>query len=498
MATISEALKIAIEHHQAGRLQEAEAIYRQILRLQPNNPGALHFLGLIAHQVGQHQVAVEYMQRVIKMDPKVPDYHNNLGLALQEQGRLEEAGAHYREALAINPDYAEAHLNLGNTLRELGNLNGAIERYRTALRLKPDLAEAHMSLGVAFQELGRLNEAIAQYRMAISFKPELSESHRNLALALLLSGNFTEGLKEYEWRWEAKEGKAQKRNFPQPIWNGEEISGRAILLYAEQGVGDTIQFIRYAPLVAKRGARVIVECHANLKSLLESVRGGVMSVVARGEPLPPFDVYVSLLSLPWILDTTIETIPAQVPYITANPAAVTAWRSRLESDKGRFKVGLAWAGRSDHKNDRNRSCALDLFEPLAKLPDVTFYSLQKGEAAKQAANPPGGMVLKDFTPDLNDFADTAALMTHLDLIIAVDTAVVHLAGAMGKPAWTVLPFSPDWRWMLERNDTPWYPTMRLFRQPCPGDWPGVFARVAEELQKLVGSGRPSGIYKGGV
>lgn len=459
MATISDTLQLALQHHQAGRLQEAEALYRQILQAQPNHPGAHHLLGMIAYQVGKHDIAVEYVKRAIALNPAVAEFHNNLGTVYLDTDRIEAARPHLATALQLQPDYVEARYNMGNLLRNEGKFEEAVAQYRQALKLKPDYAGAHW----------------------------------NLSLVLLLTGHFAEGWQEHEWRWEAEVGKPWKRNFPQPLWDGADISGRTILLHAEQGFGDALQFVRYVPLVAKRGARVVLECQPELKALFKSVKG-VKVLVAKGEPLPAFDVHAPLLSLPGIFGTTLETVPAPVSYLAANPKLAAAWRARMDGGRDTFKVGLAWAGNPVQGNNRNRSASLSLFAPLGKVEGVTFYSLQKGEAAQQTLTPPKGMAVIDLTAELKDFADTAALISNLDLVVTVDTAVAHLAGAMGKPGWTLLTFSPDWRWLLERGDCPWYPTMRLFRQERPGDWPGVVARAAEALQDMVRVGRVSVRY----
>jgi hypothetical protein len=278
-----------------------------------------------------------------------------------------------------------------------------------------------------------------------------------MALALLLAGNFRDGWREYEWRWETYLA-SSKRNFSQPLWDGYDIKGRTILLYDEAGFGDTIQFIRYAPLVAQYG---------------------IQQIVGRGEELPKFDVHCPLSSLPLIFDTRLESIPTKIPYIYVEPKLIQKWRNKVQHDEFKTKIGLVWAGRSIS------SCSLETFSTIAQIDNITFYSLQKGEAKKQAKNPPKGMSFIDLTEDINDFSDTAALIENLDLIITVDTAVAHLAGALGKSVWTLLPFVPDWRWMLNRDDSPWYPTMRLFRQPSLGDWESVIDKIKDELLKLL-------------
>jgi hypothetical protein len=449
VTAIADALNAALQHYQAGRLHEAELLYRQVLQAQPEHPDALHALGVIAYDVGQYEPAVTYIKKALETNPNVAEFHNHIGAAYRAQGRLEEATAHYQRALALMPQYAEAYNNLGNVLQERGLWKDAMDCFRRAVTLKPDYAQAHFS-------------------------------H---AMTRLLFGNFSEGWSEYEWRWGITVLKLEGQALPQPLWDGSKISGRTILLHAEQGLGDTIQFIRYVPLVAKLGAQVIVQCQPELKSLLDRVEG-MTCLKAKGEPLPAFDLQAPLLSLPLAFATTADTIPAHVPYLSAEPKLVAAWKRRLGAKRRALRVGLAWAGRQTHTNDRNRSCPLAIFAPLAGVRDVTFYSLQKGEAAREAAAPPEGMTLIDLAGALSDFAETAALISQLDLVISVDTAVAHLAGAMGRPVWTLLPFAPDWRWLLVREDSPWYPTMRLFRQNRLGDWPEVFTQVAEALKSF--------------
>jgi hypothetical protein len=325
-----------------------------------------------------------------------------------------------------------------------------------------------------------VREGIACQRKAIALEPDSPEPHNNLAHALLSSGELAEGFGEFEWRWKSA-GFEARREFPQPVWNGKDHAG-TVLLTTEQGYGDTIQFIRYAPLVADRCGRVLLQCHRELISLVEGVPG-LAQVIPLSAKLPAFDAHCTLLSLPHIFATTLATIPATVPYLKADPASAAAWAAKLPDDR-RLKIGLAWAGNPLHKNDRNRSLPLAALAPLAAVPGAVFFSLQKGAPGEQAKTPPDGMEIIDYMDDVRDFADAAALIANLDLVISVDTVIVHIAGAMAKPVWTLLPFSPDWRWMLDRSDSPWYPTMRLFRQPAIGDWASVMQSVAAELARV--------------
>ena len=355
-----------------------------------------------------------------------------------------------------------------------------------AIGLKPDYAEAHNNLGATLQKQCEFDEAMAGYDRAIELKPDYAEAHFNRSLLLLLTGNFKEGWPEYEWRLRKKDNYCL--NIQQPRWDGSPLNGRNILVHAEQGYGDAIQFARYLPLVKAKGGNVILECRKVLTRLLKGVAG----VDKISEPLSDksqniqFDLHVPLLSLPGIFNTTLDTIPSDVPYIKPDPELVSQWNVKLGRN-GDFKIGIVWAGSKTYKNNLSRSCLLSDFVSLAKIPGVTFCSLQKESASKEAHNPPGGMKITNLDKGLNDFADTAAVIANLDLVISVDTAVVHLAGAIGKPVWTLLPFAPDWRWLLNRDDSPWYPSMRLFRQTKPNDWDGVFEQVKDALLKKLAS-----------
>ena len=444
--TVQQQFESGVSHHQAGRLAEAERIYRQVLAQQPNHADALHMLGMLAGQTGQLDAAEDLIRRAIRLKPDYAEAYNNLGNALKGKRRLDEAIAAYRQAIALRPNFAEAHSNLGNSLRDKG----------------------------------QLDEAIAAYRQAIALNPNYADDHHNLAIALLARGDFQRGWEEYEWRWKCKDFPVPRRNFTQPQWDGFPLEARTILLHTEQGFGDALQFIRYVPLVAQRGGRIIVQCQAELERLFQTMADRCQ-IVASGQPLPAFDLYCPLLSLPRVFGTTLANLPHILPYLHADAEEAKRWQHRLADYSPFVKVGLCWAGRPTHTNDRNRSMKLARLAPLGQVSRVRFFSLQKGEAAAEGKTPPAGMELVDWTEELKDFADTAALIANLDLVIAVDTAVVHLAGAIGKPVWMLLSFVPDCRWLLEREDSPWYPSMRLFRQSSWGDWDSVITRVADAL-----------------
>jgi hypothetical protein len=444
--TSEQSMETALVHHQAGRLGQAEAIYRQILKQEPNHPQALLYLGLVAHQMGHRPSAIRLM----------------------------------RQAISLKSDWPEGWTNLGVVLRDDGQYDEAIDAYRQALALSPDRPHVYYNLGVALKETGKLEEAVAAYRQAVLLKSDLIDAHYGIALSQLIQGDFAQGWHGYELRWMCTNFTSPRRKFWQPKWDGSDLAGKTILLHSEQGFGDTIQFVRYTPMVAQRGGKVILACQPELRNLLHEFPG-ITQLVTWEQSLPAFDLHCPLLSLPLAFGTLLETIPNSVPYITPDPIKVQHWRDKLASDPQHFKVGLIWAG---GPHPKGRSASLAAFAPLAAAPGATFYSLQTGDAAKEAANPPDGLKLINYANDLKDFADTAALIANLDLVISIDTAAAHLAGAMGKPVFNLLQFAADFRWMLNRTDSPWYPTMRLFRQPKLGDWNSLIPQVAAAVSNM--------------
>jgi Flp pilus assembly protein TadD len=469
-----------------GRPAEAEASYREALRLRPNYPEAHSNLGAALRALGRPAEAQASYREALRLRPNSPEVHSNLGNALRELGRPAAAEASYREALRLRPNYPEAHSNLGSALCDLGRPAEAEASYREALRLRPNYPEAHSNLGNALCDLGQLAEAEASYREALRLRPNSPETHINLGMALLRAGRFEEGWKEHEWRMKASSN--IPRDFSSPLWRGEAIGDRTILLHAEQGLGDTLQFCRYAPLM-DCGAGIILEVQAPLVRLLSRLPG-VTQIVARGDRLPPFDLHCPLMSLPYAFGTTLDTIPAAMPYLSANAVLAANWQQRIVGLDG-LRIGLVWAGgeRLDFPAlaavDRRRSIALKALAPLGEVSGVSFVSLQKDGPAAQAADPPHGLMLHDFTSELHDFEDTAALIVNLDLVISVDTSVAHLAGALGKPVWLLNRFDTDWRWLLNRDDSPWYPTLRQFRQPSPGDWNTAICAARDALRHLM-------------
>jgi len=474
-------LSEALAHHQAGRLPEAERLYREILAVDGGHPDGLHLLGVLAHQTGHHAAAVAMIQRAIAGQGREAMYYSHLGLALQALGRLEEAIAAYGQALALNPKFAEAHNNLGNAWKAQGELEEAVCAYDRALALHPEYVEAHSNLGLSLQMLGRFAEAGAHYELAVALDPNYAHARWNQALLQLLFGDFEAGLRNYEWRWQSGN---KPRNLKQPQWRGKALNGARILLDVEQGIGDTLQFLRYLPMVQAAGGAVVVGVPAGLRRLAAQLPG-LAYLGGSGEPMPEFAWQCPLMSLPLAFGTTLESIPARVPYLSV-PAEALRKAEALGWPARGLRVGLVWAGNATHLGDRFRSIPLSLFEPLLALEGVHFFSLQLGPESGQVAKTRGAIV--DLAPAIDDLADTGALMEQLDLVIAVDTAVVHLAGALGRPVWVMLPFAPDWRWLLGREDSPWYPSARLFRQPRFGDWEAVVERVRAALIEARDSG----------
>jgi len=473
------------------RFDEALASCDRALALRPdfaeahaNRANALHALNRFEEALASHE-------RAIALRADLAEAHTNRGNTLHDLCRFDEALASHDRALALRPDFAEAHSNRGNTLQELKLFDEALESYDRAIALQPDFAEAYSNRGNAQKELNRFADALASFDRAIALQPNFAEAHFSAALCLLLTGDFARGWKQYEWRWETDQLKGEKRNFMQPQWAGsEDIAGKTVLIYAEQGFGDTIHFCRYIPRVAERAERVIFEVQKPLRELMNTLAGSAQ-IIARGDALPDFDIRCPLLSLPLAFGTQLETIPDETAYLCATETKKSAWRDRLGERNGP-RIGLVWAGDprkwlpNAHRIDRRRSIEFDRLAPLFEIQGCEFYSLQKGDhAVTQLRNSPLRHRIIDWTDDLDDFSDTAALIDNLDLVIAVDTSVAHLAGALGKPLWLLNRYNTCWRWLLDRTDSPWYPAARLFRQDETRNWDQVIARVGEALQDYV-------------
>jgi tetratricopeptide (TPR) repeat protein len=520
--TIPEALERARAHHHAGRLSQAESIYRRILIYDPNNAEVINLLGTLAMQSGHSDAAVDLVKRAIALSPANPEYLNNLGIALLNGGHAKEAIDILQQAAAISPRIPYIYFNLGNALKAIGRLDDAIKCYEQTLALDPVNIGALNNMGTALKNCGRIDQAIASFRRLLEIDPNLHWAHNNLGESLrrrndlegaeacwrraieingeyptahwnlgtllLLQGKFQEGWEQYAWR--SREGHLGflSTELPAPQWDGSLLEGKTILLQAEQGLGDTIQFVRFLPMVRQLDGKIVFACDPDL-ALLFRGQFEVEQWVTSRDDQPACDVQCLLLRLPMLLGTNLKNIPAPVPYLAAPPAAREKWKQRLAAHPG-LKVGIAWAGKPAYSDDRNRSMNFFVLAPLLQLPDVALVSLQKGDASQQIA---GNSRIFDWTAELADFSQTAGLIANLDLVITVDTAVAHLAGAMGKPVWTLLPYAPDWRWMLDRTDTPWYPTMRLFRQQRMGDWSEPIEQVTRSLQGLPQGRRSSHI-----
>ncbi len=511
----SEVLPVAIAHHQAGRLAQAEQLYRQILQVQPQHADALSLLGVIACQQERLEQGIALYRQALAVRPEHRQARENLSMALckqakrltdeamtnlnlminfgsnpgpthvilgsiyQEQGALEQALNHYQQALAQQPNDANVLNRIGVVLQTQHKSHLAIHFHQRALALQPQNLDALISLAKVLLDQGQVEDALRYIDQALAIQPQHPIARYNRALMLLTQGHFGAGFPEYEWRFQTSE--FPPCPFQQPKWDGSDLQGKTLLLHAEQGLGDTIQFIRYSAIAAQTGGRVILTCHKPLMRLLSTLPG-IAHITPMGTPLPPFDVYVPLLSLPGILGTTLETVPATVPYLHSPdptwqlpPAPVT---------QPRLKVGLVWSGGNLYKHNQSRSFTLSTLEPLLQVPNIAFYSLQKGIPQIEITNLGWQEKLVDLSDRLTDMAETAAAIAQLDLVITVDTSVAHLAGALGKPVWVLLAQVPDWRWLQERTDSPWYPTMRLFRQQQAGDWQGVIQAAIAALSEI--------------
>jgi tetratricopeptide (TPR) repeat protein len=463
------------------RMVEALHFLSQALKTNSISVEAMSNLGLALHTTGRYDEAVASYSNALRLSPGHPEILYNLGNAYLAIGSIAEALSSYEDVLAREPGHVGALVNRGNTLLRFNRPVEAIMSYNAALAAMPDHPQILTNRGHALRRLDRPAEALADFNAAIAAAPDFPEAHFEAAMTRLSFGDFDAGWKAYEWRWRTGAFARSRRQFQAPLWLGEQpISGKTILLHAEQGLGDTIQFIRYAPLVAERGAKVICEVQPELLPLLSQLDG--ITVVASGAPLPPFDLHCPLLSLPLAFRTTLETIPATVPYLAASPARVSYWRDRLPPRRPR--AGFVWSGRPTHKNDHNRSIALSRLAAIFQDQPLSCVSLQTDLRAADAEVLQAQPDLIPLGGELRDFADTAAVISLLDVVVSVDTAVAHLAGALGKPVVVLLPLAADFRWMRGRDDNPWYPTAELFRQPAFGDWESVAVRVRDRLRQL--------------
>lgn len=463
-----------------GKSEEALAAYGHALALNPNLAAALNNGGNLLVDMGRADEGEAWMRRCLVQSPDFAEAHNNLALALMAQERHAEALESLGRALQLDASYVEAHLNKATAMLDIGRPDDALASLQRAEQLAPESAKVHHNFGIVFHALNRLDEAVSHYRRAIDLQPGYPEALFHMSLTELLLGDFAAGWKNYELRWRVRN--AASPRIPTPPWSGDiPVEGKRILLWCEQGLGDTVQFCRYAPLLAARGARVILEVPATLATLAKSL-SGVETQLIQGGTLPDFDLHCPLLSLPLAMGTDLGSIPAQVPYLTAEPKKISEWAERLSVSQG-LRIGFVASGNPKHKNDRNRSLPLASLAPLIRQ-GVACYLLQQECRAADEEYLEATPAIMDLRPWLTDFSETAAAIACMDLIISVDTSVAHLAGALGKPVWILLPYNPDWRWLLGRDDSPWYPGTRLFRQPAIGDWDTVVASVGTALQAL--------------
>lgn len=478
--------ELGVTQESLGNWVDATASYQKAIRMTPTLWSAHTGLARVLCKNGNPEVAEKGLRAVCELQPDNAFIQFALGMVNEHMQRPTSAEACYRCALQLNPNMVEAWIDLGNLLQARHVYEEAEQSYRQALVLAPNNASAHFNRGVAFQRQGHFEKALASFDQAIDLRADFVEAHWYKSFICLLLGDFEQGWMEYEWR--LRQAKAVRRLFTQPAWDGSSLLGKTILVHDEQGYGDTFQFVRYLPMLKALGARVVLECHEHLGPILQGCGSDVIIERKSPQQIPEvaFDVHIHLMSLPNILATRIGTIPTVVPYLTVDARRVKYWHSRVASMPG-YKIGIAWAGSENHTNELNRSCRLIDFAPLAGISGVTFYSLQKGVGAEQADHPPPGMnlVRVDHELDMTErFVDTAALMVNLDLVVTIDTSVAHLAGALGCPVWTLICATPDWRWMLGRVDSPWYPTMRLYRQTSEG-WQAVFKELSMDLQQCI-------------
>jgi len=460
-----------------GRLEGAVLAYERSLSLGPEDSATRYQLANSLRALGRFEAAIEHYERVVEASPDDVLARNSLGVTLQTLRRFDEAARQYQRVAELKPDFAEAYSNLGSVHHAQGRLEDAAAQYRKAISLKPDFAEALCNLGAVVQAQGRLDEAVALFENAIALRPDYATARTSLGFARLLQGDFARGWPDFEWRLRTAD--FRNKGLAAPDWDGEHLGGRSILIESEQGLGDIIFMARFAPQAHDRGGRVLLTCPAPLHRLFETLEGVAALLPQNGEP-PAHDVRSPLMSLPYILGVTPKTIPSR-PYLHPDRDLAAQWRDRLRGLDG-LKVGVAWRGNPGNYNDRYRSVSAETFASAIDVPGVSIVSLQKDSTPDETAAL--GRPVFDAGPFLSDFADTAAAIAALDLVVCVDTSVCHLAGALGAPTWTLVPFAPDWRWLLEREDSPWYPSMRLFRPAKLLEWAPVMDRVRATLVEL--------------
>lgn len=512
-------IKLGLIYEEREQLDLAAEQYRRALVINPNSAEAYCNLADVLVKQSKFEPAIETYAKALQINPNLAEAFANRGIALEKLGRDEEAMAstfralqinpnmfnalrmmggfhtrrreyelavtYYRRAIAINSNSALGYSGLAAAFMHLGLVEQAVVECRHAIERDPKMIDPYINLGLALSDMGEHEQALKVYDQALIIEPDQPSTFSNRAIVHLVRGDFERGFADYDHRWRLDDFATLGRKFDCPRWAGSDLSGKTIVLWHEQGFGDTIHFVRYASLLADRGATVIIEVQPPLVSLLNSVRG-VSQVITRSDPLPKTDFHAPFLSLPGILKTTLHTIPAEVPYVSPDPALVETWRQRVADYPG-FRVGLNWTGNPLLRMDYARSIPLERFAPLADIPNVRLFNLQPGHGAAEIAPLAGRMNVIDLSSHLTDFAQTAALLANLDLVISVDTAVVHLGGAMGRPVWVLLQRWPDWRWLLDREDSPWYPSLRLFRQSDRGNWDPILDRIHAELSRVTKS-----------
>ena len=482
---ISSELLFVAELERHGLLHEAELRLTDILKTQPREWRALHKLAEMHLARADFPQALSFMAAAMKANPGSAEAKSNYGFILQKLDRHEEALNYFNRAIAAHPDHLSAHLNRGTSLHHLNRSTEALASFDRALALDPHNIKALYNRANILHELRRFDECIAAFSTTIAYAPDYADAHFNEGMTRLLLGDFEQGWKKYEWRWKTESQRHLRRDFTQPPWLGAEpIAGKTVLVHAEQGFGDTLQLVRYLPLLAAAGADVVLEVQPSLFPLLSQMEG-VSQVVIQGEPLPHFDVHCPIMSLPLAFKTSLESIPSKLPYLEAKSDRLEKWNGRLRPKSG-MRIAFAWAGSATHKQDHLRSIPISKLLPLLDPTNsIQWISLQRdlreGDREHLARLPHIQQVGDQF----EDFADTAAVLTLADLVITVDTAVAHLAGALGRPVWVMLQHSPDFRWLLDRADSPWYPSARLFRQHQSGDWDDVISRVAAALRQQI-------------
>lgn len=461
--------------------KKAVECFENALQIKPDYVDALINGGNALLELGLNDRAIEQLRRGAELSPKLAAAHNNLGIALAKNGQHNEAMECYEMAISLAGNNHQIMSNLADALNSAGQSEEAVLKFEEAIRLDPEYAFAHNNLGNAHKDTGNYEKAEISFRKAMELSPEFAEPHANLGYVDLMRGRFLEGWEGYSWRGKVKGGALARRTYPQPAWDGSDLTGKTVFVYPEQGLGDIVQFSRYTALLKQRGARVVMEVPKQLHALLKNLED-VEQFSIQGTPPPNFDTHVSIMDLPQLFETTLDTIPQNKGYVRVDDVINNSWKDRLGPKTDALRVGLVWSGNPKHTNDHNRSLPLDYIRPIVELQGVSAYSLQVGKEGEAKAL--FGDQITDLAPHLDSFSETAGAMMNLDLVISVDTSPLHVAGALGVPIWGLIPYIPDWRWLLDRTDSPWYPSMRLFRQDAGKDWLPVVKDAVNALQEL--------------